>query len=92
MGRRQGRRKTTFPLMTRDVVFFSYFPLPFTVCFLRTKYTFFRFSHDAVGGRDRWFRNSLEFGAREHTGEDEIKAVKLDDLENDDITEEETKA
>ena len=42
-------------------------------------------------GRDRWFRNSLEFGAGEHTEEDEIDAVELDDLENDDITEEETK-
>ena len=36
-------------------------------------------------------RNSLGFGAGEHTGEDEIDAVELDDLENDYITEEETK-
>ena len=71
--------------------FFSFFPLPFTLCFLRTKYTFFRLYHDTVRGRDRWFRNSLEFGAGEHTGEDEIEAVELDDLENDGITEEETK-
>ena len=41
-------------------------------------------------GRDRWFRG-LGFGAGENTGEDEIDAVELDDLENDDITEEETK-
>ena len=53
--------------------------------------TLFRLSHDTVRGRDRWFRNSLDFGAGEHTGEDEIDAVELDDLENDDITEEETK-
>ena len=58
---------------------------------------FFRLSHesrhDTLRGRDRWFRNSLEFGAGEHTaaGEDEIDAVELDDLENDDITEGETK-
>ena len=32
----------------------------------------------------------LGFAAK-HTGEDEIDAVELDDLENDDITEEETK-
>ena len=67
--------------------FFSFFPLPFTLCFLRTKYTFFRHSHDTVRGRDRWFRG-LGFGAGEHTGEVEIDAVELDDLENDDITEE----
>ena len=41
-------------------------------------------------GRDQWVRG-LVFGAGEHTGEDEIDAVELDDLENDDITEEETK-
>ena len=63
-----------------------------SLCFLpvRTKYTFFRLSHDTVRGRDRWFRNSLEFGAGEHTGKDEIDAVELGDLENDDIAEEET--
>ena len=75
--------------------FFSSFPLPFTLCFLRTKCTFSGFltSHDTLRGRDRWFRNSLEFGAGEHTaaGEDEIDDVELDDVENDDITEEETK-
>ena len=32
-----------------------------------------------------WKLNSLGFGAGEHTGEDEIDAVELDDLENDDI-------
>ena len=50
-------------------------------------------SHNTLRGRDRWFRNSLDFGAGEHTaaGENEIDAVELDDLENDDITEEETK-
>ena len=73
---------------------FSSFLLPFmiTLCLLRTKYTF-RLSHDTVRGRDRWFRgiNSLGFGAGEHTGEDEIDAAELNDLENDDITEEETK-
>ena len=38
-----------------------------------------------------WKFNSLGFGAGEHTGEDEIDTAELDDLENDDITEEETK-
>ena len=38
-----------------------------------------------------WKLNSLGFGAVEHTGEDEIEAVELNDLENDDIAEEETK-
>ena len=32
-----------------------------------------------------WKLNSLGFGAGKHTGEDEIDAVELDDLENDDI-------
>ena len=81
--------------MIQDVVFLLLFPLPFTLCFLRTKCTFSGFltSHDTLRGRDRWFRNSMDFGAGEHSaaGEDEIDAVELDDLENDDITEEETK-
>ena len=92
MGRGQGRRKTTFTLMIRDVVFLlldlSLSPSPSA---FYEQNTFFRLSHDTVRGRDRWFRNSLELGAGEHAGEDEIDAVDLDDLEIDDITEEETK-
>ena len=61
-------------------------PLLFT-----NKIHFFRLSHDTVRGRDQWFRNILELGAGEHPGEDEFDAVELDDLENDDITEERTK-
>ena len=38
--------------------FFFFFPLPFTLCFPQTKYTFFRLSHDTGRGRDRWFRGS----------------------------------
>ena len=40
-----------------------------------------------------WKLNSLVFRAGEHTEEDEIDAVELDDLENGDIpySEEETK-
>ena len=72
--------------------FFSSFPLPFDHPPLSTnKIYFFRLPHGTVRGRDRSFRNSLEFGAGEHAGEDEIDAEELDDLENHDITEEETK-
>ena len=71
--------------------FSSIFPSPLHPLLSTNKIHFFRLSHDTVRGRDRWFRNSLEFGARENTGEGEIDAVDLDDLENDDITEEETK-
>ena len=91
MGRGQRRRKTTFALMIRDVVFLLLFPFPLHRLLSTYKIHFFRLSHDTVRGRDRWFRNSLEFGAGKHTGEDEIDAAELDDLENDDITEEETK-
>ena len=77
--------------MIRDVVFLLLFPSPLHPLLSTNKIHFFRLSHDTVRGRDRWFRNSLEFGAGEHTGEDEIDAVELDDLKNDDITEEETK-
>ena len=38
-----------------------------------------------------WKLSSLWFEAGKHTGEDEIDAVELDDLENNNITEEETK-
>ena len=77
--------------MICDVVLLLLFPSPLHPLLSTNKIHFFRLSHDTVRGRDRWFRNSLEFGAGEHTGEDEIDAVELDDLENDDITEEETK-
>ena len=82
--------------MIRNVVFLLLFPSPLYPLLSTNKMHFFRLSHesrhDTLRGRDRWFRNSLEFGAGEHTaaaGEDD--AVELDDLENDDITEEETK-
>ena len=77
--------------MTRDVIFLLLFPSPLHPLLSTNKIYFFRSSHDAVEGRDRWHRNSLEFGAGEHTGEDKIDAVELDDLENNDIAEEETK-
>ena len=76
--------------MTREVVFLLLFPSPLHPLLSTNKIHFFRHSHDTVRVRDRWFRG-LEFGAGEHTGEDEIDAVELDDLKNDDITEEETK-
>ena len=90
MGRGQRRRKTTFTLMTHDVVFLLLSPSPLHPLFSTNKIHFFILSHDTVRGRDQWFRG-LGFGAGEHTGEDEIDAVELDDIENDDITEEETK-
>ena len=77
--------------MTHDVVFFLLFPSPLHPLLSTKKIHFFSLSHDTLRRRDRWFRNSLEFRAGEHAGEDEIDAVELDDLENDDITEEETK-
>ena len=81
--------------MIRDVVFLLLFPSPIHPLLSTNKMHFSGFltSHDTLRGRDRWFRNSLEFGAGEHTaaGEDEMEAVELDHLENDDITEEETK-
>ena len=81
--------------MIRDVVFLLRFPSPLHPLLSTNKMHFSGFltSHDTLRGRDRWFRNSLEFGAGEHTaaGEDGMDAVELDDLENDDITEEETK-
>ena len=89
-GHVQRRRKTAFTLMTRDVVFLLLFPSSFHPLPSTNKIHFFRLSLDTVRGRDRGI-NSLGFGAGEHTGEDEINAAELDDLENDDITEEETK-
>ena len=87
------RLSSPLSLSLSPVVFLLLFPSPFHPLLSTNTILvhFFRLSHDTVRGRDRWFRNSLEFGAGEHTGEDEIDAVELDDLENDDITEEETK-
>ena len=76
--------------MIRDVVFLLLFPSPLHPLLSSNKIHFSGFLTTGRG-RDRWFRKSLEFGAGEHTGEDEIDAVELDDLENHDITEEETK-
>ena len=86
-GTKEKEDTTTFTLMIRDVVFLLLFPFPLHRLLSTNKIHFFRLSHDTVRGRDRWCRNSLEFGAGKHTytGEDEIDAVELDDLENDDI-------
>ena len=79
--------------MTRDVVFLLLFPSPLHPLLSTIKIHFFRLPHGTVGlrGIDRSFRNSPELGAGEDTGGDKIDAVELDDLENNDISEEETK-
>ena len=79
--------------MTRDVVFLLLLPSPLHPLLSTNKVHFFRLYHDTVRGGeiDGFGGNSLGFGAGEHTGEDKIDAVELDDLEDDGITEEETK-
>ena len=96
MGRGQRRRKTTFTLMTRDVVFLLLFPSPLHPLLSTNQiltHFFQTFSRHRARERSMvsWKFKNLGFGAGEHTGEDEIDFVELDDLENDDITEEETK-
>ena len=55
----QRRRKTTFTLMTLDVVFLLLFPSPLHPLLSTNKiHFFFRLSHDTVRGRDRWFRGN----------------------------------
>ena len=76
--------------MTRDVVFVLLFPSPLHPLLSTNKTHFFQtFSRDRARERSTvlWKFNSLGFGAGEHTGQDEIDAVELDDLENDNVTE-----
>ena len=95
-GRGQRRRKTTFMLMTRDVVFLLLFPSPLHPLLSSNKNSLFQtFSRHRARERSMAslkFNSLGLFGAGEHIGEDEIDAEELDDLENDDITEEETKS